>query len=59
MTFLVNIGSSVEAKIPSGKKRFSDYLNNPNSNSFFLRKCVLSEITDNYWYTSNIKSLRP
>ena len=43
--FFVNIGSNVEAKIPNVQKRFSDYLNRPNYNSIFLKKCNIDEIT--------------
>ena len=42
--FFVNIGSTIEEKIPHGKKHFSHYLNSPNFNSIFLKKCELSEI---------------
>ena len=42
--FFVNIGASIESKIPNGKNNFSEYLNTPNVNSIFLKKCELHEI---------------
>ena len=43
-SFFVNIGSSVEAKIPLGKKNFHTYLKNKNPNSVFLQACDQLEI---------------
>ena len=42
--FFVNIGSMVEAKIPSSKNGFKSYLKNRNSDSMFLRGCDNVEI---------------
>ena len=42
--FFVDIGSSVEAKIPNVNTLFSDYLKSPNPNSIFLKTCNLSEV---------------
>ena len=44
--FIVNIGSTVEAKIPLGKKKFSDYLDNPHIHSIFLKQWELEEVSD-------------
>ena len=44
MTFFVNIGNTVEAKIPQGKKHFSTYLNSQNSNTFFLNAVDVQEV---------------
>ena len=44
-SFFVNIGSSVEAKIPIGKKKFHTYLKNKNPNSVFFQACDQLEIS--------------
>ena len=42
--FFVNIGASVEAKIPQSKKHFSSYLVNPNNKSIFVNPCTEYEL---------------
>ena len=42
--FFVNIGASIEAKIPSSKQSFSSYLKNPNNKSIFLSPCTGDEL---------------
>ena len=42
--FFVNIGSSVEAKIPAAKQSFSSYLGNRNEISIFIRPCTELEL---------------
>ena len=42
--FFVNIGSSVEVKIPNSKSSFSSYLGMPNNKSIFLNPCTPTEI---------------
>ena len=44
--FFVNIGKSVEEKIPLGNKQFSDYLGEPNRYSITLNYCTTDEIED-------------
>ena len=51
--FFVNIGSSIEAKIPKSKKSFSSYLGNPNNKSIFLEPCTPTELV---LIISNLKS---
>ena len=43
--FFVNIGSSIETKIPKPKQNFSSYLKNPNNKSIFLSPCTPNEIS--------------
>ena len=38
--FFVNIGTSIEAKIPKAKESFSKYLKNSNDKSNFLSPCT-------------------
>ena len=42
--FFVNIGSSVEAKIPKSQKHFSSFLCSANNKSIFLTPCTSTEI---------------
>ena len=42
--FFVNIGSSVESKIPQSKRSFSYYLRNANNKSIFLKPCTNIEV---------------
>ena len=42
--FFVNIGSSIEVKIPKSKSSFSSYLGVPNNKSIFLKPCTPTEI---------------
>ena len=42
--FFVNIGSSVEAKIPKSKRSFVSYLGDSNHKSIFLQPCSPTEI---------------
>ena len=42
--FFVNIGSSVESKIPQSKKDFQSYLGAENNKSIFLRPCTPTEV---------------
>ena len=42
--FFVNIGASVEAKIPLAERTFSSYLVNKNPSSIFLHACSHDEI---------------
>ena len=42
--FFVNIGSSVEAKIPKSPKHFSSFLCSANNKSIFLTPCTSTEI---------------
>ena len=42
--FFVNIGSSVEAKIPKSQKLFSSFLCSANNKSIFLTPCTSTEI---------------
>ena len=42
--FFVNIGSSVEGKIPQPQHHFSSYLGNANDKSIFLESCTPTEI---------------
>ena len=44
MIFFVNIGSSVEVKIPNSKGSFSSSLGMPNNKSIFLNPCTPTEI---------------
>ena len=44
--FFVNIGSSVEAKIPDSKKAFHDYLGLNNPTSLLLRQCSQDEVKE-------------
>ena len=44
--FFVNIGSSVEAKIPTSQKHFSSFLGNANNKSIFLKPCTPTEILE-------------
>ena len=44
--FFVNIGSSVEAKVPAGQKRFRNYFGNSIQNSVFLQPCTPKEIEE-------------
>ena len=57
--FFVNIGSSVEAKIPHVEKSFRSYLGDKIQNSIFLQPCTkieLEEIISNF---GNSKSSGP
>ena len=51
--FFVNIGSSIEAKIPKPKNSFMSYLSNPNKKSIFLEPCSPFELAT---IISNLKS---
>ena len=42
--FFVNIGSSVDAKIPKSQKHFSSFLNSANNKSIFLNPCTPTEL---------------
>ena len=42
--FFVNIGSSVESKIPKSRNNLQSYLGIPNSKSIFLEPCTPAEI---------------
>ena len=42
--FFVNIGSSVEAKIPAGQKSFKNYLGNKIQNSIFSNPILLTKL---------------
>ena len=42
--FFVNIGPSVESKIPNSKTHFSSYLKSENPNSLFLHACDYDEV---------------
>ena len=44
--FFVNIGSSVEAKIPKSQKHFSSFLGSPNNKSIFLKPCTPIEVLE-------------
>jgi len=44
--FFVNIGSSVEAKIPTSAKTFYDYLGANNPSTFFARECTHDEVKE-------------
>ena len=43
--FFVNIGSSVEAKIPKSKTCYTSYLKQSNNKSIFLTPCSVMELT--------------
>ena len=43
--FFVNIGSSVEAKIPKSKTCYTSYLKQSNNKSIFLTQCSVMELT--------------
>ena len=53
--FFVNIGLSVESKIPQSKNNFQSYLGIPNSTSIFLGPCTPAEILK---IIENIKSTK-
>ena len=42
--FFVVIGNMVEAKIPKGKKHFSDFLGNSSPNSIFIKPVDIDEV---------------
>ena len=44
--FFVNIGSSVEAKIPKSPKHFYSFLGSPNNKSIFLKPCTPTGILE-------------
>ena len=44
--FFVNIGSSVEAKIPKSQRHFSSFLGSPNNKSIFLKPCTAIEVLE-------------
>jgi flavodoxin len=44
--FFVNIGSTVEDKIPQSSKSYSSYLSNFNFNSVYLHECSQEEVLD-------------
>ena len=44
-TFYVNIGKSVEQKIPKGKTPFSNYLSNRNIFNIVLNPCTQEEVS--------------
>ena len=44
--FFVDIGASVEAKIPKGSKSFREYLKDPNTHSIVFQHCIEEEVTD-------------
>ena len=44
--FFVNIGTTIEAKIPTSKTSYSSYLKTPNTKSIFLKKCDITEVID-------------
>ena len=53
-TFYVNIGKSVEQKIPKGKTQFSNYLHNRNIFKIVLNPCTHEEVSK---YISDISSV--
>ena len=53
-TFYVNIGKSVEQKIPNGKTPYSNYLRNRNIFNITLTPCTAEEDTK---YISDISSV--
>ena len=57
--FFVNIGSSVEAKVPAGQKSFRNYLGNSIQNSVFLQPCTPKEIEEIISEFGNSKSCGP
>ena len=42
--FFVGIGNMVEAKVPKGKKHFSDFLSNSSPNSISLKPIDIDEV---------------
>ena len=57
--FFVNIGSSIEAKIPAGQKSFRTYLGDKIQNSVFLNPCTPGEIEEIISEFGNFKSCGP
>ena len=53
-TFYINIGKSVEQKIPKGKTPFSSYLSNRNIVNIVLNPCTHEEVSK---YISDISSV--
>ena len=53
--FFVNIGSSVEAKIPKSHKHFSSFLGSENKKSIFFKPCTPTEI---WTIINNMKSTK-
>ena len=45
-TFFVNVGASIESKIPPSNKAFSEFLNAQNPVSLFLLECTEDEVYD-------------
>ena len=58
-TFFTNIGTSVEAKVPTTDKRFSSYLKHRNDNSIVLRECDATEIASIIKEMKSSKSCGP
>ena len=45
-TFFVNVGATIESKIPPSNKAFSEFLNAQNPVSLFLLECTEDEVHD-------------
>ncbi len=58
-SFYVNIGKSVEQKIPKGKKLFSHYLRQRNAFSIILNPCTKEEVKKYISDLSPSKALGP
>ena len=58
-SFFTTIAQKIENKIPQTDKHFSDYLQNPNENSFFLAPTTPEEVSDIIRNLSSRKALGP
>ena len=57
--FFVNIGNTVENKIPKGKKNFKDFLKNSALNSIFLNPVTEKEVFEMLTQINSKKSCGP
>ena len=58
-SFFTTIAQKIENKIPQTNKHFSDYLQNPNENSFFLTPTTPDEVANVIRRLSSRKALGP
>ena len=57
--YFTSIGKSVQSSIPSSIKHFTDYLTEPNSNSFFTKPTDKTEVLDLINSLDNSKASGP
>ena len=58
-SFFTTIAQKIENKLPQTNKHFSDYLQNPNENSFFLTPTIPDEVANVIRRLSSRKALGP